>query len=136
MKSDLTSGTLNPAPPWLTSTAPVLAAAVSVAAISEAQPQEATVSSSSSAATRPAEEARSIPSTTGITEVATRAGIVAEPGVRLRERPTTDASVLETLPAGSEVKLMPGAADGDGFHWIQVQVSGSMNGWMVADGLQ
>jgi hypothetical protein len=65
-----------------------------------------------------------------------RTGTVSASGLRLRELPTTQGRVLDTLAPGASVFVMDAMVEHDGMQWVPVRVTGDKLGWVASDGLE
>jgi hypothetical protein len=61
---------------------------------------------------------------------------VSTSGLRLRELPTTQGHVLETMAGGAIITVLDGAVERDGLRWVPVRVTGDKRGWVASDGLE
>jgi hypothetical protein len=87
----------------------------------------------------PAERAPSIaspPSVASAPQAAPRTATIAAGGLRLREQPSIQGRVLETLASGVVVSVMDGAAERDGLKWVPVRIADDRMGWVASDGLE
>lgn len=53
-------------------------------------------------------------------------------GVNFHVAPSTSARIIRTLPNGTLVGILEGAATADGFRWSQVRAPDGQEGWVVA----
>jgi hypothetical protein len=65
-----------------------------------------------------------------------RTATISASGLRLREQPTTQGRVLETLVGGAVVSVLDGATERDGLQWVPVRIAGDKLGWVASDGLE
>ncbi len=68
--------------------------------------------------------------------VGERARVIARDGVRLRSEASREAAVVAQLPASSLVLVVDGPFVADGFYWWRVEVVGSGQTGLVAEGWQ
>ena len=54
-------------------------------------------------------------------------------GVYLREEPTTSAPDLAWLQEGTQLIVLPGEAESDGFSWIFVRIGDGQEGWVATE---
>lgn len=54
-------------------------------------------------------------------------------GVFLREDPSTTAPDIAWLQEGTQLIILPGEAEADGFSWLFVRIADGREGWVAAD---
>ena len=59
---------------------------------------------------------------------------VGEHGLNVRERPSTAAAIVASLPEGAVVEPVSGPVEAEGRRWRQVRVDGTA-GWVVAEAI-
>jgi Bacterial SH3 domain len=55
--------------------------------------------------------------------------------LRRRSAPGTSSQVLDTLPPGTQVALMEGPVELDGYHWWNVRLGDGREGWVAGEEL-
>jgi Bacterial SH3 domain len=60
-----------------------------------------------------------------------------EGGKNLRRRsgPGTSSDVIDSLPPGTQVAVLAGPVEADGYHWWQVRVGDGREGWVAGEEL-
>lgn len=69
--------------------------------------------------------------------VGAAAWVREEGGKNLRRRsaPGTSSDVLDTLPPGTQVALLEGPTEADGYHWWKVRIGDGREGWVAGEEL-
>ena len=62
--------------------------------------------------------------------------VTTDSGVRLRDEPGTDGTVLDELPTGANLQLLDGPTSLDGQTWWKVKTDDGEIGWVVAEYLR
>lgn len=84
-------------------------------------------------------ERAAAPGATPATAAEFQVGTVAattEDNVRLRAEPTTDAEIVDALAAGTQLQVIGGPEEAEGYTWYEVTVLDSpepVRGWVAAD---
>ena len=69
--------------------------------------------------------------------VGAAAWVREEGGKNLRRRsgPGTSSDVLDTLPPGTQVALLEGPTETDGYHWWKIRIGDGREGWVAGEEL-
>lgn len=67
-----------------------------------------------------------------ITEPALRAAVTLAPGVRVREHPSTSASVVTTLPVATKLEILDESGEPS---WVRVRTAEGLVGWVIASAI-
>jgi Bacterial SH3 domain len=69
--------------------------------------------------------------------VGAAAWVREEGGKNLRRRsaPGTSSKVIDSLPPGTQVAVLDGPVEADGYHWWQVRVGDGREGWVAGEEL-
>jgi hypothetical protein len=62
--------------------------------------------------------------------------VVRVPELRLRQAPSTSATILDIIRSGGVVSVTAGRVSADGFDWVPVRTAADRAGWVVVDGLE
>lgn len=55
--------------------------------------------------------------------------------LRRRSAPGTSSDVIDSLPPGTQVAVLGGPVEADGYHWWQVRVGDGREGWVAGEEL-
>lgn len=80
----------------------------------------------------PAPSPTAIPTSTPEPELQT-AVVASGVGVYLRQDPSTTAPDIEWLLDGTELVVLPGQTEADGYTWVLVRTSSGTEGWVATD---
>ncbi len=82
----------------------------------------------------PTETPTPAPTPTSTPEPSPSTGTVTSAvGVYLRAEPSTSAPDLAWLQEGTQLIILPGEAEADGFNWISVRIADGTEGWVATD---